>query len=275
MAKVLGIDCGATNLRMGLVDEEGNLSEIKKMPSPLKSNPQSFAEIVSSQFQDIDVLAIGIGVPGPLDLEKGLILPSSNLGNKKPIDLVSPVASLFKKKVFLDRDTIAALLGEAWKGAAKDSQNVVMLTLGTGVGGAIMVNGEIDRGESGKAGEIGHMYIKSAEGRVMSDPPRCGLGHEGCLEAWINSTNDLEELGTYLGYGLANIVDIFNPEKIIIGGGKVNLGNFLPKAIEIMGRNSIKSAVDEVEVLYGTLKEWAGVIGGARLAYEKLAFDQK
>ena len=267
---VLGIDCGGTNLRIGLVDSEGKLTEKQTVPSPLKSNPQSLATTVKGLLGDKEIAGIGLGVPGPLDLEKGLILPSSNLGNDAPLSIVTQFELEFSRKIFLDRDTIVALMGEAWKGAAKGCKNVVMLTLGTGVGGAIMVDGKIDRGESGKAGEIGHMYIKTQNSNVKSQNlPKCGLGHEGCLEALINSTENVEEIGMYLGYGLASIVDIFNPEKIIIGGGKVALGNFLPKAIEIMKENGIKSSLDEVTVEYAKLDEWSGVIGAAKLAYDK------
>lgn len=273
----LGIDCGATNLRMGLVDEDGNLTDSKKVPSPLKSNPQSLSDIVKSELGDKEFTAIGIGVPGPLDLEKGLVLPSANLGNKEPLSIRTQLEETFKKKVSFDRDAIVALIGEAWVGAAKECKNVVLLTLGTGVGGAILIDGEIDRGEDGKAGEIGHMIIDSESDK------QCGLGHRGCLEAMINSTDDLGEVSRCLGIGLANIASIFNPEKIIIGGGKVThlrhpeqgdsrvegSNDFLPKALEIMRENGMESAATEIEVEYAKLDEWGGVIGAAKLAIEK------
>lgn len=269
MANCLGIDCGATNLRIGIIDDQGNLLKNWKVRSPLKSNPQSLAEVVKGILGDERFNGIGVGIPGPLDLEKGLILPSSNLGNKEPLEIKTQFESVFASEIQLDRDTVVALLGEQWKGGAEGLQNVVMLTIGTGVGGAVLVNGEVDRGESGKAGEIGHMYIKSEEGRVMSDEsPRCGLGHEGCLEAWVNSAKNLDELGEYLGIGLANIVDIFNPEKIIIGGGKVQIGDFLTKAVEVMKDKGMKPAVDEVSIGYAKLGEWSGVYGAAKLAYD-------
>lgn len=313
MASFLGIDCGATNLRVGVVDDKGNLSKAQKVISPLKNNPQNLAQTVRGLIGDSSFDGIGVGVPGPLDLEKGIILPSSNLGNQQPINIQSQFESFFGKKICLDRDSNVALLGEAWKGGAVGLENVVMLTLGTGVGGAIMVNGEIDRGESGKAGELGHMVIGVGPVSGLSSPkaplgtpdfkifsnsqdlamdssrdkpparetssiafglqtspsppiPKCGLNHEGCLEAWINSAKDLDELGVYLGSGLANIVDIFNPEKIIIGGGKIAMGDFLPKAIEVMKERGMKPAVDEVEVEYAKLGEWSGVVGAAKLS---------
>src|SRR3989344_9249437 len=263
MAKFLGIDCGATNLRMGLVDENGDLTDSKKIPSPLKSNPQSLSDIVKSELGEKDFTAIGIGVPGPLDLEAGLILPSANLGNKESLSIRTQLEETFNKKVSLDRDAIVALIGEAWKGAAVGCKNVVLLTLGAGVGGAVRIDVVIDRGENGKAGEIGHMIIDSESEK------QCGLGHRGCLEAMINSSDELDDISEFLGIGLANIASIFNPEKIIIGGGKVAIGDFLPKALEIMGQNGIKSAVDEIVVEYAKLDEWSGVYGAAKLVIDK------
>lgn len=273
MGKYLGIDCGATNLRIGVFDEQGNLLNKWKIPSPLKSQPEKLADIVKEQIGDIQVQSIGIGVPGPLDLENGSILQSPNLGNQQPIKITSQFDSVFSEqssralrhiKIYLDRDTNVALLGEAWKGGAVGLKDVVMLTLGSGVGGAIMINGEIEHGESGKAGELGHM--------IIGGNGICGLGHKGCLEGMINSTQDLDEMGTYLGLGLANIVDIFNPEKIIIGGGKINYGlpagrqgDFLTKAVEIMKEKGMKPAVDEVLVEYAKLKDDSGLFGAAKL----------
>lgn len=260
MADYLGIDCGGTNLRAGIVSKDGELIESWKVSSPLKTNPQSFAEIIKATVDGAEFEAIGIGVPGPLDLEKGLILISSNLENKEPLEIVDQVKAIFKKDVSFDRDTIIALIGEAWVGSAIGAKNVVMLTLGTGVGGAAMINGEIERGADGKAGEIGHMIIDSESNK------ECGLGHKGCLEAMINGTEALDELATFLGLGLANIVDIFNPEKIIIGGGKLAMGDFLPQAIQVMKDNGVKPTVDEVIIEYAKLGEWSGVIGAAKLA---------
>ncbi len=264
MGRFLGIDCGATNLRIGLLDETGRLLNKWKINSPLKTNPNQFAQIVKKEIGDIEFECIGVGVPGPLDLETGSILPSANLGNTKPIEVTRQFEAVFDIKIYLDRDTNVALLGEAWKGAAVGLKDVIMLTLGSGVGGAIMTNGQIEHGESGKAGELGHMIIGGNK--------ICGLGHEGCLEGMINSTNDLDEMGTYLGLGLANIVAIFNPEKIIIGGGKINFSlsasrrsDFLTKAIQAMKEKGMKPAVDEVVVEYAKLKDDSGIYGAVKL----------
>lgn len=307
MSIILGIDCGATNLRVGLVTEDGELLDRKVIASPLKHEPERLADkvkVIVSAIGDLNQIeGIGIGVPGPLDIEKGLILPSSNIGNVTPINLRIQFERLFSKKIQIDRDTNVALIGEAWKGGAVGFKNVIMLTLGSGVGGAIMEHGEIEHGSKGRAGELGHMILSIApvdntphllsnasvlrsdksdlgyappvaesrdRGVRRSSPsaPSCGLGHEGCLEALINSTDDLDEIGTYLGYGLVNIVDIFNPEKVLIGGGKIRMGDFLTKAIAVMKEVGMKPAVDEVSIEYAKLKDMAGVLGAAKLVYD-------
>ncbi len=278
-----GVDCGATNLRVGLSAENGQMLGSVKVASPLKNNPLQFASIIKQQITQLMTqvkcnppLALGVGTPGPLDLQKGWILPSANLGNFAPIDLRSQLDAVLKIHIALDRDTNVALIGEAWRGAAVGKKDVVMLTLGSGVGGALLVNGEIDRGVGGKAGELGHMFLEVPEvvhgpaGRFLHPPPlaipKCGLGHEGCFEALINSARSLEELSYYLGYGLANIVDIFNPEMIVIGGGKLFWGDFLPGAIKEMKKHTIDGVVDRVEVTYAKLRDLSGVYGAARLA---------
>ncbi len=276
----IGIDCGATNLRIGLLDEQGNLLSSQITASPLKTSPNEFGKLSIELIKELlgkhalgqkDLAGVGVGVPGPLNLKTGEILASANLHNKEPIAIKKIIERLIDSKIYIDRDTNLSLLGEAWQGGARGFKDVVMLTLGSGVGGSVMVNGEIDRGSTGKAGEIGHIYIEIQSSKFkVQNLPRCGLGHQGCLEALINSASSLDELSTYLGYGLANIVDLFNPEKIIIGGGKINLGDFLPKAIEIMKQKGIKPAVDQTQVEYAKLKELSGIYGGAKLVYDNI-----
>ncbi len=203
-------------------------------------------------------------MPGPLDMEKGLILPSANLGNTQPINLREQLQKSVNTMIGIDRDTNIALIGEAWKGAAVGFNNVIMLTLGTGIGGSIMVNGKIDYGNKGLSGEMGHMIVETRQDKQTS-LPECGLGHKGCLEALFRSSKDINQLSYYLGIGLTNLVDIFNPQMIIVGGGRLDIPQFLPKAIEIMKQNGIKPSVDEVKVEYAKLGDLSGVYGGAKL----------
>lgn len=269
---VLGVDCGATNLRVGIVEEKGNVIAFEKGPSPLKNQPEKFAQKIKETTDSLlkgagllerDISGIGLGVPGPIDFARGEILRSSNLGNEQPIGFKHQFELLFDSKIYFDRDTNMALRGEAWLGAAADSLDVVMLSLGTGVGGAVLMNGQLQRGSEGAAGEIGHMFI---EVKDCDSVPRCGLGHRGCLESFIQSAHDLPEVSQYLGIALANIVDILNPEKIVIGGGMILQGDFLPEAVKIMKEKGVKPPVDEVIVQYTKLGDLSGVIGAAKMA---------
>lgn len=270
---IVGVDCGATNLRIGIFGEQGQLLTGHKSSSPLKTTPDQFAKIVKEHLTALTAnhpgmvfSALGVATPGPLDLEHGLLLPSSNLANTQPINLKEQFFQEFNVPVFFDKDTNAALLGEVWQGAAVGKSNVVMLTLGSGVGGAIMINGQIEHGANGRAGEIGHIFME-VQGQ-NENMPRCGLGHRGCFEALVNSAKSMDELGTYLGYGLVNIVNIFNPEMVVVGGGKIFMGNFLPKAIGVLKEKGVKSVIDKVEVVYAKLKDESGVFGAGKMALD-------
>ena len=137
-----------------------------------------------------------------------------------------------------------------------------------------MIEGRIDHGKSGKAGEIGHAFLEIQNSKFkIQNLPTCGLGHHGCLEALINASKSWLEMAKFLGYGLANIVDIFNPQMIILGGGKLKhqvpghkRRDFLTEAVDTMKKVGMKGAVDEVEVVYAKLDEMSGVYGGAKLA---------
>lgn len=271
---VIGIDCGATHLRIGIVDQDGKIIGFEKSHSPLRNEPDQFGAKIKelskklfeeTHFVESEIEAIGVGVPGPIDFDRGLILTSSNLKNSEPIDFKHQIEALNSNKVYIDRDTDIALKGEVWKGAAIDSKNVVMLTLGTGVGGAIMIDGKLQKGSSGMGGEIGHIILQVND---APDLPVCGLGHHGCLEGFIKSAEDIHQVGLYLGIGLANIVDMLNPQKIIIGGGMIMQGDFLPEAIQTMKEKGVKPAVDEVIVEYSKLGDLAGVVGAAKLAFD-------
>ena len=274
---VIGIDCGATHLRVGIVDEEGKIIGFEKSHSPLREDPHNFGKQIKdmarkifdqTHFVESEIAAIGVGVPGPIDYENGTLLTASNIHNQSPIDFKHQLETYFNSNIYFDRDTHIALVGEVWKGAATDSKNVVMLSLGTGIGGAIIIDGKLIHGSSGWAGEMGHMILQVKNGQEL---PVCGFGHPGCFEAFVKNAKDLEELGYYVGIGLVNVVDFLNPEKIIIGGGMILQGDFLPQAIKTMKEKGVKPAVDEVIVEYSKLGDLAGVIGAAKLALDGLA----
>jgi glucokinase len=249
-----------------------------------------------------DVAGIGIGAPGPLNRESGLLVEAPNLGWKNfPIrDLVSEGIGL---PATLDNDANCATFGEWWMGAGRGARTLVGLTLGTGIGGGLILNGELHHGASDAAGEFGHMTIVST-GR------KCKCGNYGCLEAYASGPNiaaravegigtgaesllgdlvdgDLtritaatvyegvvlgdsyarevmEETAKFLGVGVANLVNLLNPDMVVIAGGVTRAGDYLfgPLRKEVR-RRAFQSAVDVCTIVPAALPETAGVIGAA------------
>jgi len=140
---------------------------------------------------------------------------------------------------------------------------VIILTLGTGVGGAVMVNGKLVHGQAYRAGEIGHIYLADP---ANHDLPKCGLGHHGCLEAFIKSP-DLDQAIYYLGIGVANLIDIFNPHLVVLSGGMmIQLGPRVHEVQEIAEQYAMAALSENVQVVPAALGDHAGVIGAAMLA---------
>lgn len=276
----LGIDCGGTHLRVGLVDESGQILAYSRVKSPLVGNPSGFGKVVEDETKKLckqvsldlsDIKSVGLGVPGPIDAGNGWILYSANLGNKEPIKFLDQLKQSFPSlEIFFDRDGEVALIGEGWLGEAKGVDDVILLTLGTGIGGAIKAGGRIISGSSDHAGEIGHMYLtvnsnlKTVNSKAIL--PRCGLGHEGCFEAIFRAAKT-EDKPYFLGVAMANLVDIFNPEKIILGGGIIEYNQIdVVEAEKVMQDKAFKPSGKEVKVVKAALGDRAGVVGAAYLA---------
>jgi glucokinase len=247
-----------------------------------------------------DFLGVGIGSPGPLDRERGLVIFTPNLG-WRDFPLRDRVQDGVKLTATLDNDANCATIGEWWIGAAKGARHVVGLTLGTGIGGGLILDGKLYHGASDVAGELGHSSIDST-GR------RCGCGNYGCLEAYASGPaiadrarealaggeasimpslveNDLSQLtaaseyeaarrddelalhvvretARFLGTGIANLLNIFNPEVVVLAGGVTQAGDALfdPLRAEVR-RRAFKPAVDACRIVPGSLEGNAGVVG--------------
>jgi len=315
---VVGVDIGGTNVVVGLVPKDGGrpLSLCKRSTASLGETDAvvgHLARIVGEVIDDgleasggsrSDVLGIGIGSPGPLDLDAGVVINAFNLGWKDfPLrDRLSEAVGL---PAILDNDANCATWGEFWQGAGKAARSLVGVTLGTGIGGGVVLDGSLVHGASASAGEIGHMTIDFT-GR------RCKCGNYGCLEAYASGPNiaararegieagaeslllrlvdgDPErisavtvyeailqgdgyaaevmlETAKLLGVGVANIVNILNPEVVVIVGGVTRAGDFLfaPLRSEVR-RRAFKSAEQACRIVPGALPETAGVIGAAGL----------
>ncbi len=313
---VVGVDIGGTNLVVGLVPVAGGpaVALRTRATGPERGPEAAVADIVRMAEDAIgetldreggrreDVVGVGIGCPGPLDLERGVIIDTPNLG-WRGFPVRRRIAEALALPAVLDNDANCATYGEWWQGAGRGTATMVGVTLGTGIGGGLIVHGRIVRGASGSAGELGHTTIDFT-GR------RCACGNYGCLEAYASGPNiaararegleagyrsvltelvegDLEritaltvyealvlsdayahevmtETAKILGAGIANVVNLINPEVVVVVGGVTRAGDHLfePLRSEVR-RRAFRSAVDACRIVPGQLPETAGVIGAA------------
>lgn len=266
---VVGVDMGGTKILSAVVDAEGNILSTAKVPTQAKDGTSIVIDriadsveeaIQKSSVPDDTIQAVGIGAPGPLDPETGIVIFAPNLGWKN-VPLKTELEARVGFPTFVDNDVNVGTLGEHTFGAGKGIQNLVGIFVGTGIGGGIILNGELFHGASKTAGEIGHIIVKA-------DGPKCGCGRRGCLEALASRTamtkafqkailkkgkksilknltdGDLEQIRSgilakavqskdkltlkvfkettkYLGVGIGSIVNFLNPEMIVLGGGVV------------------------------------------------------
>ena len=316
MRYVVGVDLGGTNIVVGTLAEDGSevVGLVSEPTLPEQGADAVVARIVKlarasmAEARGKEIAGVGIGSPGPLDTETGVVLLTPNLGWVN-MPLRDRVASALDLPATLDNDANCAIFGEWWRGAARGAQHVVGLTIGTGIGGGIVLDGRIYHGTSDVAGEFGHMTI-DVSGR------RCKCGNYGCLEAYasgpaiadravegINSgavtalpeyvDGDLSkitaqivyeaahdgdayaldvvrETAKLLGAGVANILNIFNPEVVVICGGVTLAGDklFGPLQSEVKLR-AFKAAWEACRIVPGTLPGTAGVYGAAAVFMQR------
>ena len=315
MRYVLGIDIGGTNLVVGSVAEDGSrvlatASEPTKAEAGATNVVDRLVELAERaiavtrrEVPGAEILGVGVGAPGPLDTKRGIVLLTPNLGW---VDL--PLRQIIHDRLglaaALDNDANCAVLGEWWVGAARGAQHAIGITIGTGIGGGLILGGKLYHGASDVAGEIGHTTIDT-EGR------RCKCGNYGCLEAYASGPNiamraieaieagaetrlpgyvggdmsritaqtvyeaahDGDELALevvndtakFLGVGVANLLNIFNPDVVVICGGVTLAGDhlFIPLRRET-ARRAFKPAVAACRIVPGELVGTAGVYGAAK-----------
>lgn len=309
--KVFGVDIGGTTVKMGLFTSEGELIDKWEIPTRKEDNgsqilpdiARSIKERMSRDgLEDKDVAGIGLSVPGPVD-DEGIVHKCVNLG-WGVFDIDEEMRKHIDLPVFAGNDANAAALGEVWKGGGKGCKNVVVVTLGTGVGGGIIVNGKVLSGSTGAGGEIGHIHIDDEE------TEKCGCGNTGCLEQYASATgiarlavrrlaNDdmpssirgaaqisaktvfdavkagdklsievAEQFGDILGKGLSIIADVTNPELFVIGGGVSKAGQVV---IDYIQKNYVKYVFHgsrEAKFALATLGNDAGIYGSAKLVLD-------
>ena len=313
---VVGVDIGGTNLVVGTVPEEGGLPVAMRSTStrPERGADAAVDDVAAMAEAVIEetlaerggsresVVGVGIGCPGPLDLERGILLNTPNLGwTDYPIR--ERVSGRLELPATLDNDANCATYGEWWQGAGRGSNSLAGVTLGTGIGGGLILDGRLLRGASGCGGELGHTTIDFT-GR------RCACGNYGCLEAYASGPNiaararegieagdesllvelvdgDLDritartvydallqgdehaqavmlETAKILGAGIANIVNTFNPEVVVVVGGVTRAGDhlFTPLRSEVR-RRAFDVAVQACRIVPGDLGDAAGIVGAA------------
>lgn len=315
--KYIGIDLGGTKIFTAVADKDGNIIAEKKIATETELGQERikenifrsvFAVMEEAELHKDDIRAIGLGSPGPLNVKKGIIYEPSNLSIKN-----MPIVDLLEEKTgisaYLENDANTAALGEKVFGIGKKADNLIYMTISTGIGGGIIIDGKIYYGIDGNAGEIGHMIIDP-------DGPHCGCGNKGCFETFSSGTaikrmgneaaadgsspllgqiaeepggidakkvaeaarkgdqialNIFKTVGNYLGIGLANLVNIFNPEMIILGGGVMKAGEFfLDKAEEVMKERALAASADTVKIREAVLGERIGVKGAIAVALQKV-----
>ncbi len=315
---LIGIDLGGTNIRMGIITPEGKvLKKVQYITDVSKSGLALFERLVSNlkgliqeNFKESNrLIGIGIGVAGPIDMRKGIITEPPNLPGLKSFPLREFLGKKIPFPISIENDANAFVLGEGWVGAAKGCKDYCGITLGTGVGGGIVVDGKILHGSKGMAGEVGHMVVDPAG-------PLCGCGGRGCLEVYASGTGikrmaleaikkgkgegilkqrggdpekitpekvfkaaqsgDLtakkifSEMGRYLGLGLVNLIHLFNPEKIVIGGKVFQAWDyFIGTALETVEERSMKGSREKLQIVQAKRGDDAGMLGAAYSALHK------
>jgi len=313
---IVGVDLGGTNIVVGAMPEDGSRQiALRSEPTHAEDGADGVVERIARMVEEVievtmaetgaardDFVGVGIGAPGPLDREAGVVVVAPNLGWRN-FPLRERLVGRVGLPATLDNDANCATVGEWWVGAAKGGRNVIGITIGTGIGGGLILNGQLYHGASDVAGEIGHTTIDST-GR------RCKCGNYGCLEAYCSgpaiaerarealfgaedgasiltrlaggrqdritaqtvyeasqqgdpiARDVVRETARLLGAGIANLLNVFNPDVVVVAGGVTQAGDalFEPLRAEVR-RRAFQPAVDACRIVPGTLPGSAGVVG--------------
>jgi glucokinase len=300
---IFGIDLGATNIKIGLVDSHGRIVTRKYLFTKSFSNREKLLskiiEVIynvlkQSKIQKKNILGIGIGLPGLINFKTGMIHYLPNIPGWKNFPIKRWFSSKVKLPTFVDNDVNLITLAEHRIGAGRETKNMICLTLGTGVGGGIIINGDLYRGSSFVSGEIGHIPL-------TENGPRCNCGGRGCLECFVGNRYILRlakrrmmdkkitlekidrlaregnskaiaiwrEVGRYIGIALVGVVNLLNPEKIVIGGGITGAGEVLFSQIrKMITLRAMPIQAKTVKIVKARFGADAGILGAAILVKE-------
>lgn len=304
---VVGVDLGGTKIYTALVDLEGNIVNEKVVETLAEEGQEAVSErildTIANVIAGVDnelIKAIGVGSPGPLDAKKGIIFEPSNLPFKN-YEIVKTIKDRFNLPTYLDNDANVATLAEFMFGAGKGTENMVYITVSTGIGGGAIINGKLYRGHTANALEVGHMTV-SKEG------PRCGCGNVGCAESFASGTaigkrakeavaskvvtslkkydnvtakevfmeaaegdaeakRILDNALYYLGITVGNVMSHLDPEKVVMGGGVINGGDVVIETVKkVVAERCLSVFAENCSIEKAKLGGQAGVLGAAALA---------
>jgi len=295
----LGVDVGGTKILAGVVTSEGQVLRRHERQTPHDEQASVVRELEAAvaELLDDEVGAIGFGVPSPIDLRRGLVVECVNLP-LKDFALRDHMTKRFERPIGLDNDANAAAVGEWRAGAGRGVDDIVMLTLGTGLGGGVISGGRPFRGRHGLGAELGHTVIVhdgrpcqgACHGHGHLEPYVTGLAATAAAKEAFGPAADahrlvrladegdetarriIAEIGRYLGSGMGSFVNVFAPELVVIGGGfGVAAWEYvIPPAEEVMRREALRPMGDDVHVVRAELGTAAGLIGAAFVAFEAL-----
>lgn len=315
MAKRIGIDVGGTNVKIALVDDNGKIIYSNSVPTYAKMGYEYTVNNIKQAIKDLmketnttpsDIEGIGFDFPGQVDCKTGVVKLAPNIPGWVNVPIAQMIEDEFHIPTRIDNDVRCAALGELKFGAGRGCENFICITVGTGIGSGIVINGKVVRGATNAAGELGHIKLQ------MNDGPICGCGDTGCLEAFASgpaivamaqeyikggkstkfremaaveggeitpymvakaaeegdpvAKRIFEIVGEYIGIGLTSVINLLNPERVIIGGGVAESGELLLGPIrKTIKERAMVVAGNAVEIVPAQLGNSAGVIGASML----------
>jgi len=309
---VFAADLGGTHLRAAAVDQGGRIHFRLKQNTPQAEQPEDIVNALVHAVRECErqcaaagesIRAVSVVVPGSVNVAAGVIVKAPNLPCLDGFHLTAALTEELKRPAILENDANAAAIGEMWQGAGRGRRTIVCVTLGTGVGGGIILDGKLWRGVNDSAAEIGHMCVEPFGGVA------CMCGSRGCLEVYASATaivrmtrearprhpnsvlqakqeltsekiyraglagdelalEVFRRMGVYLGIGLANLINILNPEMIVIGGGVVNGWDLFAKHMNReVAERAFPLPAAEVKIVPAECGDDAGLLGAAHLAF--------
>jgi len=316
---LIGVDLGGTFIKTALVSADGKVIAKSSRPSNAETGPALLMDNMADAVNDLmaeggvkpeNIIAAGFGAPGPMNWQSGVVFSPPNLPGWKDVPLADEMKARLGVSCYVDNDANAACYGEYWLGAGRGTESMVVLTLGTGVGGGVVVFGKLLRGIDGTAAELGHL-------KVQRDGRNCGCGARGCLEAYasvrgmvlttmeglktgrktvlgdqcghdtmrlngkmiFDAAKDGDELGlwvfeetaTWLGLGISSIINYQNPERVVLCGGMIDAGEMLFKTVrDVVNANTFEVPAKRCQIVAAGLGTDAGVLGAAGCALDRV-----